>query len=311
MTMHGFRFRTVAAAAVAGGSLLALAACGPLGSSASDSKDGGKKADSTATASVGGDGSGIAHAVTALDLVKKKTSGAHSAKIQEKITVGTTMSISSSGVMDWTDGLQGAMSIRYDGGSAAQQLKDAGLDGTMQARYLPDAFYANMGPAMAEQLGGKHWIMYRYEDLGKLTGGSGTFMKDALQNGNPVKGVDAALASPDVENLGSATVHGVQTTHYHSTLTAGELSGQGSANLSAADQADLKKLLDKSGITSESVDLWVSRDNLPVQVTTRASTANGVITTTCYYSDFDTPVHTTAPAASDTADFAELMDQQQ
>lgn len=308
--MHGSRFKT-AAAAVASGSLLALAACGPLGSSASDSKDGGRKADSTASAGGGDQQSGIAHAITALDLVKKKTSDAHSAKIQEKITVGTTMSISSSGAMDWTDGLQGAMSIRYDGGSAAQKLKDAGLDGTMQARYLPDAFYANMGPAMAEQLDGKHWIMYRYEDLGKLTGGSGTFMKDALQNGNPVKGVNAALASPDVKNLGSATVHGVQTTHYHSTLTADEITGKTvGANLSAADKADLKAVLDKAGITSETVDLWVSQDNLPVQVTTKATTATGVITTTCYYSDFNTPVHTTAPAASDTADFADLLKQQ-
>jgi hypothetical protein len=48
-----------------------------------------------------------------------------------------------------------------------------------------------------------------------------------------------------------------------------------------------------------------------VQVTTKATSANGVMTMTCYYSDFNAPVHTTAPAASDTADFAELMAQQQ
>ena len=202
------------------------------------------------------------------------------------------------------------MAIRYESGAAAQQLKDAGLDGTMQARYLHDAFYVNMGQAMAEQMGGKHWIRYGYDDLAKATGGSGTYMKDALQNGNPVKGVDAALASSDVENLGSATANDVQTTHYHSTLTVDELTGQ-TGTLSASDQADLKKLLDKAGITSESIDLWVSKDNLPVRVVTKASTATGVITTTCDYSDFNTPVHASAPAASDTEDFTDLMNQQQ
>jgi hypothetical protein len=308
--MHGSRFKT-AAAAVASGSLLALAACGPLGSSASDSKDGGQKADATASASSGGQKSGIAHAITALDLVKKKTSGAHSAKIQEKITVGTTMSMSSSGAMDWSDGLIGEMTIRFESGSAAQQLKDAGFGGAMKAVYRHDAMYMNMGPAMAEQLGGKHWIRYGYDDLAKAAGGSGAYLKSALQNGNPVKGVDAALASPDVENLGSATVHGVQATHYHATLAAAELTGDLSgANLSAEDRASLKETLDKTGATSETVDLWVSKDNLPVQVTTKVSTTSGVITTTCYYSDFNTPVHPSAPAASDTEDLADLMSQQ-
>lgn len=310
--MYGFRLKSVAATAVATGSLLALAACGPLGSSASDSKDGDKTTAPTAASSSGDQKSGIAHAISALDLVKKTTSGANSARVQESITMGTTMSMQASGVMDWKSGLKGNMTMRYTGGTIKDQLKQSGIDGPMQARYLTDAYYVNMGDAMADQIGGKHWIRYGYDDLAKLSGASGSYMKDALQNNTPVKGVEVALASPDTQDLGDATVNGVQTKHYRSTLTADELTSQGNgANLSEADRKELKTLLDKGGITSETIDLWVSEDNLPVKTVTSAKTAAGAMTTTCTYSNFGTPVHVSAPDSSDTADFNDLMNQTQ
>ncbi|WP_327289241.1 hypothetical protein [Streptomyces sp. NBC_01198] len=295
---------------VAATSVLALAACGPLGSSAS----GGDKASTpagTATTTAKSPLSGVAHAVDALDLVKKAASGVHSAKVESTISLGTTMTMTSKGALDWGHGLTGTMKLAYSGGSVAESLRQAGAPTTMDARYLPDAYYVNMGPTMATQLGGRHWIKYSYDDLAKLTGGAGSYLKDTIQNNNPVKSVDAALASPDSKAVGTQTVRGVQTTHYTSTVDVEDFTGKQVPNLTAAELSELRDTLAKAGVTSETIDLWVSKDNLPVEALVTANTKSGTMKTTTYYSDFGTSVTTEAPAASDSKDFGDLMKEQQ
>jgi hypothetical protein len=303
--------RGVAAAGVAAVSALALAACGPLGSSAS----GGDKTDAPTAAPAATDNSkglsGVAHAITALDLVKKTTTGVHSAKVESVVSMGSTMSMTGKGEMDWSDGLVGDMSITYTGGAMADQLKKSGMPATMAARYLPDAYYANMGPAMAAQLGGKHWIKYGYDSMAKLAGGSGAALKDAAQNFNPVKSVDVALASPNTKSLGTETVRGVQATHYRATLDLQDISGRTIQGLTAEEQQEVKDSLTKAGMTTETIDLWVSKDNLPVKAVSVAAAKIGMMKSTVYYSDFGTTVSTQPPAAFDTVDFADAMKQGQ
>ncbi|WP_333768375.1 hypothetical protein [Streptomyces sp. IBSBF 2435] len=55
----------------------------------------------------------------------------------------------------------------------------------------------------------------------------------------------------------------------------------------------------------------MSQDNLPVESVVTAATKAGVMKTATYYSDFGTPVTVKRPPAYDTADFADLMKQQQ
>lgn len=304
--MRGIRGVTAAAAAAV--SALALAACGPFGSSASGDRTDAPTA-AAATAGTAKGLSGAAHAITALDLVKKTAAGVHSAKVESTISLGTAMSMTNKGALDWADGLVGDMTITYTGGTAAESLRSAGASTTMEARYLPDAYYVNMGPVLAAQAGGKHWVKYTYADLGKFTGSSGTYLKDTIQNNNPVKSVDAVLASPDVRSVGTGTVRGAEATHYTGTVDVQKISGKSVPNLSAEDQAQLKDLLAKSGITTETVDLWVSHDNLPVEAVVTASTRTGVMKTTTYYSDFGTPVSVRPPAAFDTVGVSDLIKQ--
>jgi hypothetical protein len=313
--MNAVTVRRVAGVVVAGGALMAVAACGPLGSSASGDKDGKGGKDVTATASANGGAdsplNGVTHALQALDLVKKAASGVHSAKVESKISVGSTMSMTTKGAMSWGGGLTGDMTIDYTGGTTAETLRNAGMPTTMEVRYLPDAYYADAGDAMAAQTGGKHWIKYSFDDLGKLTGGSGDAMKDMLQNNNPVKSLNAALASPNIAKVGTGTVRGVPATHYRGTLSLGEITGSALANLGSQDQQLLKDAFTKSGITSEAIDLWVSKDNLPVEAAVTANTAAGLMKSDTYYTDFGVPVTAKAPRASDTVDFSELLKSQQ
>ncbi|WP_329135430.1 hypothetical protein OG552_21795 [Streptomyces sp. NBC_01476] len=307
--MRVVRSTTLAVAAVT--SLLGLAACSG-GSHDSASGDGDRTAGPSVTASSpatspgGGKDTSVAQAVEALNVVEKRADAANSAKIESTMKAGDTMSTRSTGAMDWSDGNKAEMTITYTGGTYRDTIEKAGLGDTMRARYLTDAYYVNMGQKMSDQIGGKHWIRYGYDDLAKVAGGSGAFLSDQLQNNNPSRSVQYIMASPNVHKVGSEDVRGVPTTHYSGTLDVDDVTEQTSTDMTPQELADLQKTLKTAGVTTEQVDLWVSSDNLPVKAVSSAHASTGDTESTTYYSDFGTKVSVRKPAAGDYVDFTEM-----
>ncbi len=73
----------------------------------------------------------------------------------------------------------------------------------MEARYLPDAYYARMGDAFADRVGGRHWIKYVYADLEGLGDGAGAGFADQMRKTTPHEAaVKQLLASDDVRKVG-------------------------------------------------------------------------------------------------------------
>ncbi|MFF8695274.1 hypothetical protein ACWD6K_23025 [Streptomyces sp. NPDC002431] len=292
--------RRVCLSVAAVAALTSVAAC-----SGSDS---GKSADRGTADKAGGVVK--ADPIAALRSVEKKTGGERSAKIEGTTEMGTVMSMKQTGTVDWSDGLSGTMEITYTGGSMADTLKQSGADSTMQARYFKDGYVANMGEGFAKQVGGKHWISYRYADLAKMAGASGEAMKQQIQNATPEQGVKSLLASGDVKKVGAEDVRGVRTTHYSGTLDVAALTGKNS-ELDAAQLKELKEQLSAAGITTEQVDIWVDANDLLVKKVERGQMKTGEFNSTVYYSDYGTKVSVERPAAADTVDFTELLKQQQ
>lgn len=264
--------------------------------------------------SSGGSGSDKAGAVSkaspvaALKQVQQKTGGAQSAKVEGTTEMGDTMSMKQSGAIGWSDGLSGALTITYTGGTMGDALKQAGGDGSVEARYFKDEYYANMGDAMAANLGGKHWIRYSYEDLAELGGASGDVMKDQIQNSTPEQGVKALLASGDVKKVGQEDVRGVSATHYSGTVDVADLTAKNS-ELDAKQLAAFKEQLALAGVTTQTVDIWVDENDLLVKKTERGEMKTGSFNSTLFYSDYGTEVPAEKPAASDTVDFKEMLKQ--
>ncbi|MEU9199620.1 LppX_LprAFG lipoprotein [Streptomyces sp. NPDC048332] len=258
-----------------------------------------------------GSGSGVVKtdAIAALLDVQKKTGAASSAKIEGTMVVGSAMSAKQSGALDWSDGVSGTMEITYTGGAMADTMKQAGGNGSMQARYFKDGYAADMGEALARQTGGKRWISYSYDDLAELGGASGAAMKDQMQNTTPDQGVKALLASGDVKEVGKEQVRGVATTHYSGTVDVAELTAK-TSNLDADQLAALKKQLNDSGITTETVDVWVDGNDLLVKKSERGQMKTGELNTTMFYSDYGTEVSVQRPPAGETIGFKELFQQQ-
>jgi hypothetical protein len=288
-------------ALAAAAALTSIAACSGSDSSEGSGGSGGSGKDKAGAVSK-------ASPVVALKQVQQKTGGAQSAKVEGTTEMGSVMSMKQSGAIGWADGLSGALTITYTGGTMGDALKQSGGDGSVQARYFKDEYYANMGDAMAANTGGKHWIRYSYKDLAELGGASGDVMKDQIQNSTPEQGVKSLLASGDVKKVGEEDVRGVPATHYSGTVDVADLTAKNS-NLDAKQLAAFKEQLALAGVTTQTVDIWVDKNDLLVKKTERGEMKTGTFNSTLFYSDYGTEIPSEKPAASDTVDFKELLKQ--
>ncbi|MFD5833152.1 hypothetical protein ACFWHV_06220 [Streptomyces collinus] len=226
---------------------------------------------------------------------ERATEHAESARVESTTTMGSLMSMTADGTLGWSDGITGTLTITYTGGTVADTMRRLGTT-SMEARYLPDAYYARMGAKFAEQTGGKHWIRYAYEDLGALAGGSGSHLGDQMRSTTPNQSVKLLLSSGDVRKVGEETVRGRSATHWSGTVAAADV----------ADAA-LRKQLTEAGVTTETVDIWIDKRNLLVKKVEKARMTTGLMTQTAHYADYGVRVRAERPPASDTGDFEDLM----
>ncbi|MFJ9567376.1 hypothetical protein ACIRQQ_46035 [Streptomyces fuscichromogenes] len=296
--MKSRRVRRTAVSIAVVAALTGVAACSSAGGSGS-SGDSGKQDRAGARAAT------RVSPVAALRSAEKSTDRADSARIRSTTTMGSLLSMTTNGSLAWGDGISGTVTITYTGGSTAELMRRLGST-SMEARYLPDAYYARMSDTFAAQTGGRHWIRYGYGDLASVAGGSGALLKDQMQNTTPNKSVQMLLASGDVRKVGEEKVDGQATTHYSGTVDVADLAGQ-SSSLTASQLAGLKKQLTQAGVSTETVDIWVNDQDLLVKKTEKADTANGTMTQTAHYSDYGVKVSASKPPAADTADFETLL----
>jgi hypothetical protein len=290
------RSRRIAATALAAAALLAMAACG--GNDSARHAAGGTTAPGTSGTA--------APAVDALAAVQKRTSAVHSARCDGKVTVGSLASLTLKGTTDWAHGPLGTLTVTYTGGQNIGILRQGGMPTATETRYLPDAFYTDMGPAVARQDGGKEWLKKGYNGLERDVDDFGVAVPDQLDKASPTQELDLAIASPDVHEVGRETVRGVPATHYRGTVRPADLARR-VPHVSDADRAALRKQFAASRTTAEQVDLWISADHLPVQVTSRATTGDGTVQIAVHYSDYGAAVHPQAPPTAETLDYEQVM----
>ncbi|MET8684126.1 hypothetical protein ABZV77_07885 [Streptomyces sp. NPDC004732] len=277
--------------------LTGLTACGSGDSS--DKADGGGK-----------DKGGInLSPIAALRSVEKSTDNADTARIESSTTLGTLSSMDAKGVMGWSDGITGNVTVTFTGGSQAQQMAQLGQT-KLDYRYLKSGFYANMGDKFADQAGGgKHWLEYDYATLAELSGAAGEAFQDQMQNTSPNQSVKMLLASGDVKRVGEEEVRGTKATHYSGKVDIADFTAK-SADLDEDKLAELKKQFEQAGLSTETIDIWVDDDDLLVKKSEKGDTKNGPFSQTAYYSDYGTRLSVEKPPSSDTMSFKELLNKQ-
>ncbi|MEV0170799.1 hypothetical protein AB0I00_06670 [Streptomyces sp. NPDC050803] len=236
--------------------------------------------------------------LAALRAAERATDAAHSVGVASTTVMGAELSIEADGRLGWQDDLVGALTITYTGGTTAEAMHRLGVT-TMQARYLPDAYYARMGEKFAARTGGRHWIRYAYDDLADLGDGRGATFAEQMRGSTPSQSVKLLLHSEDVREVGRETVDGRRTTHYSGTVAVGDVT-----------DAALRRQLQQAGVTEQSVDIWVDDRDLLVKKVERGQMETGELTQTAHYRDYGVPVSVREPPAQDTQDFKELLRKQ-
>ncbi|MGP2442677.1 hypothetical protein [Streptomyces sp. JW3] len=250
---------------------LCTGACGP----SDDAEGAGERAAGPPPAAV----------LAGLREAERATERARSARVKSTTRIGSTISLTAEGALGWTDDrVTGTLTLTYTGGELADSMRQLG-SASMEARYLPDAYYARMGDVFAAQAGGRHWVRYGYEDLDDLAGSSGAELGDQIRAATPDRSLDLLLASDDVREVGAERVRGRLTTHYSGTVRDTD-----------------------AGVTGQTVEVWIDGRDLLVKKVERATTSDGELTQTAHYRDYGVRVSAQRPPADDTRDVTELLD---
>jgi hypothetical protein len=172
-----------------------------------------------------------------------------------------------------------------------------------------DTIYMKM-PQLSSMLGGKPWAEFKLSAMGGSLGSTFQSLLDSAKNTDPTQQLQPLLASGDLHKVGTETVDGAQADHYAGTVDPATAfdSSAAAKNLTPDQIAQLKSLMKSSGVTSETIDVWVATsDNLPIRVAVSSSTSKGAFKVDMHMSDWGKPVSVSAPPADQVTDISSMM----
>lgn len=205
-------------------------------------------------------------------------------------------------------GINGTMTADESFGSDIELSMNMTEAGTSVSEILiGDKLYAKI-PQLSPVLGGKSWALLDLSGLGALGSAFQSLVRSA-KNMNPAQQLQPLLASGDLHKVGSETVDGVQADRYAGTVdVATALDGSEAAkNLTPDQVAQLKSLMKEGGVTSETIDLWVASDGLPVRISVSSNTSEGAVKVDMHLSNWGKPVTITAPPADQVGDISSML----
>jgi len=159
-------------------------------------------------------------------------------------------------------------------------------------------------PGGASLPGGKQWIKI---DLQKALASKGINLGQlsGLAGNDPSQYLSYLRSTGHVKKIGTETVQGVSTTHYHAIINLQQVAKQ-VGRLSPAAKAGFQSLLKQTGSQNLPVDVWIDSSNMVRQerISYGSSTTSTPVnlTLTLDLSDFGTPVSVTPPPASQVYD---------
>jgi hypothetical protein len=196
--------------------------------------------------------------------------------------------------------------------SMVMQIPGAATPMAVTERVLGTTIYMKMPALQSAIPGAKPWMKLDLEAMGKAHGiDFGALMNSSSNDPATILSYLQGVSS-NIQNAGSETVDGVQTTHYKATVDFRRvMAALGRKDPKAA--ASIRQVMAMSGETTEPVEVWIDDQGLLRQETvhSRMPSLGASMTFTMDLSDFGTAVDVTAPPASQTSDFMKLLRQAQ
>ena len=204
---------------------------------------------------------------------------------------------------------EGAYDYRADRGHLTLDLAALGAGlGEVELVFADHVVYYRLPAEMGPLAGDKSWVKIDLEALGKASGSN----LDALAQGNQtdpgqyLRWLKATGA--DVEEIGTESVRGVETTHYRASVDLDKVVETAAPEVRGATRAWIDRL--KSELDSDVVpiDVWVDGDGLVRRIRQEYEIRDTKTEITLELYDFGVEVDAKAPPPDDVVDLGDLLE---
>lgn len=250
-------------------------------------------------------GSGLASpftdAIALASASKQGTEKSKSAKFtMEGSAAGQTLSAS------------GAMA--FDGANTKFSMSTTTAGETTEMRMVDKVMYIKLPAEQQKQMGtDKAWAKISADGTDPISQAMGTAMSQSADQSDPSKILDQISKAGRIISSDQTELNGEKVNHYKVELDVAKAIDQFTGQVPAAARDQINEKL-KGKDLKIPAELWLNKDNLPVQVTMdqgpmmqALGAPAGDAKFTMKYSDWGTTVDVTAPPADQVVDFGELM----
>jgi hypothetical protein len=203
---------------------------------------------------------------------------------------------SGSGVFNTGPSRSGQLSLKVDVRGMSVPI-DSVISGNVL--YMRSSVFSQLGLAP-----GKQWVKL---DLGQLAQQRGIDLSSlANTSPSPASALSYLRGSSKVEEIGSESVDGVETTHYKVTVDL----ERAAARSSGGDREALKRLMQAGGVKTLPIGVWVDGKDYVRKVKYAQRIGNGqAVKITMNLHDFGSPVSIKPPPADSVVDLMHALGQ--
>ncbi|MFJ7212497.1 hypothetical protein [Amycolatopsis sp. NPDC098790] len=206
----------------------------------------------------------------------------------------------------------GAMAI--DGANTKFSMTSTAAGETTEMRMVDKVMYIKLPAEQQKQMGtDKSWAKISAEGDDPISQALGSSLSQSAEQSDPSKMLDQISKTGRIISSDQTELNGEKVNHYKVELDVAKAVDQFTGSLPAASRDKLTEML-KGKDVKIPAELWLDKDNLPVQVTMdqgpmmqALGAPAGDAKFTMKYSDWGTTVDVAAPPADQVVDLGELM----
>ncbi|MEU0794644.1 hypothetical protein ABZ342_31675 [Amycolatopsis sp. NPDC005961] len=206
----------------------------------------------------------------------------------------------------------GAMAI--DGANTKFSMTSTAAGETTEMRMVDKVMYIKLPAEQQKQMGtDKSWAKISADGTDPVSQAMGASLTQSAEQSDPSKMLDQISKAGRIISSDQTELNGEQVNHYKVELDVAKAVDQFTGQLPAATRDKVAEMLKGKDIKIPA-ELWLNKDNLPVQVTMdqgpmmqAMGVPAGDAKFTMKYSDWGTQVDVSAPPADQVVDLGELM----
>jgi hypothetical protein len=206
----------------------------------------------------------------------------------------------------------GAMA--FDGANTKFSMTSTAAGETTEMRMVDKVMYIKLPADQQKQMGtDKSWAKISADGTDPVSQAMGSALSQSAEQSDPSKILDQVSKAGRIISSDQTQLNGEQVNHYKVELDIAKALDQFTGQIPAAAREQVNEKL-KGKDLKLPAELWLNKDNLPVQVTMdqgpmmqALGAPAGDAKFTMKYSDWGTQVDVTAPPADQVVDLGELM----